>query len=503
MNPSKSRTKVAGSLIRESSISSCGLLVLLVAIFLFTMSFNIVVFTAPGNAIHGFGDGGGSKFFAENKLNQDAFAESNQNSIEKYINNDPSPLDSPSKNWLRAQDFSASMNQKHSMQNSVSSSKNDLKDEINDQISRSRQIPPTNAPKLVPNRNSHGNNNNDKSKELNTKEKTLTKLPENVNQGAKKDSPDPIQVGKGPIPGLHEIKYGTFDDHHKRVPIVVIRSKLPPDVHERFLHSPAFNCSEDQLENFGMMKAVDYPKSAKTHFYYEGYFHTLPTRKQVFSRNPRTGKDFNKMAAGDFIRAFYQGMREVNRPLFKLLEKKLLESALQRNRLNPYNDTCGYVAKWLSKGLHFGDLSVQIHFGSAIRGDELFWHADAENSLIHFGMSVRGHRILHAKRASSPTGDVVDCLEEQNAGDVYLSASTLVNHAPEFPACTYDTRIIALHTRILYETSELKAFRAQRTATGWSALVRILADVFSSFELALPSSRHIDQIMERFKEQKI
>ena len=35
---------------------------------------------------------------------------------------------------------------------------------------------------------------------------------------------------------------------------------------------------------------------------------------------------------------------------------------------------------------------------------ELFWHNDAENSLLHLGISISGTRILHSKRANTESG---------------------------------------------------------------------------------------------------
>lgn len=298
---------------------------------------------------------------------------------------------------------------------------------------------------------------------------------------------------------IHTIEYGIFRNRPKRTPFVMIRSKLGPQVYSRFLDSPLFSCPQSELESYHLHSAVDYPKSKATHTYYEGYFHSLKTSDPIFSRNPRSGKEFQKPAAGDFIRAFYEAFRRVNAQVFDRLRLDLNTSAISRHPRDPEEDICGILAKWIGDGLHFGDLSVQLHFGSAIRGDELFWHSDAENSLLHLGISIRGTRILHSKRASTESGDVFDILEQQNPGDVYLSSSTLVNHAPEYPAVLvqhWDDRIIAVQARLLYTSLALKAFRDRRTPASWEALTDVLSKVLASAKIAVPSMSQIDLVLE-------
>ena len=127
---------------------------------------------------------------------------------------------------------------------------------------------------------------------------------------------------------------------------------------------------------------------------------------------------------------------------------------------------------------------------------ELFWHNDAENSLLHFGMSIHGTRILHSKRAKTPSGIVNDILDTQSPGDVYLSSSTLVNHAPEYPNATWDQRIIAIQARILYNTSDLKLFRSIHSEQGWMELTNIIANTLSASTLIIPTLSDIQQVMK-------
>jgi len=319
-----------------------------------------------------------------------------------------------------------------------------------------------------------------------------------------KSKPKPELPSKPkPKPKPLPIEYGIFTAAPpRRTPVVMMRSTMSPTMLARFQKSPLFSCSGPiELEKMGLKKTVDYPKSKDTHTYYEGYFHGLRQATPYFSRNPRNGKNFEKPAAGDFLRAYYEGLRRVNNATFELLRRRLYNSAVSRRPHFPYNDSCGYVSRWIGEGKHFSDLSVQIHWGShigkATHGDELFWHSDAENSLLHFCVTVLGKRTLHSMRAPSVDGKVKEILEEQAPGGWYLSSSALINHAPEYPATDgYANRIAAIQARFIYLTEDLKAFRASvGDGAGWSDLVKILSETLSTSSVVSPSVALVDSIL--------
>ena len=239
---------------------------------------------------------------------------------------------------------------------------------------------------------------------------------------------------------LNSIFYGIIMKHSHRTPSIMIRSEIGPSLLQRFQQLPMFSCPEPELEKFGMNQAVDYPRR-KQHIYHEGYYHTQFHSKPIFSRNPRSGVDFNKPAAGEFINSFYETMRKINKKAFDDLSNQLQQSALSRSPDAPEHDICGLLSKWISEGFYFSDLSIQIHYGTAINDDQLFWHSDAENSLIHLGLTVRGRRVLHSKRAEYPDALVAEVTEDQRPGSLYLSTSTLMNHAPEYPEVIADFHI--------------------------------------------------------------
>jgi hypothetical protein len=299
--------------------------------------------------------------------------------------------------------------------------------------------------------------------------------------------------------------FGTFGRPQQRMPFTMLRFKLGELVRDRLRKAPIFSAAEADLAGFGLNRAVDYKKSAETHVYYEGYFHALGfTDSKVLCRNPRSGKEFMKPAIGDFIRAFFEAFRQVNKPSFDALKWWLREAAATRRPRSPELDICGMLADWSQEGAYFADLSEQIHHGSAIREDELFWHSDAENSLLHLGLSVRGTRVLHSKRATSVSGSVTDTLETQtgDSGDMYVSSSSLVNHAPEYPAdISWEERIVAVQARLLYTTQMLKDFRSNRTDAAWDSMADILASFLATEPLAVPTMNDVENALKTFGKQ--
>ena len=81
--------------------------------------------------------------------------------------------------------------------------------------------------------------------------------------------------------------------------------------------------------------------------------------------------------------------------------------------------------------------------------------------------------------------------EEQRAGDVYLSSSALMLHAPKFSYASYSTRVIAIHARILYDSPEIASFYANKSAESWRALTSILAINLASADIVVPSLEQI------------
>jgi len=263
---------------------------------------------------------------------------------------------------------------------------------------------------------------------------------------------------------IRNIEYGV----QSTTPLVMIQSKLDNQLHKRFLEEHLYSCNEDELNNIPELdNRVKEPV-----YVYEGYYHSMPTNEKIHSLNPNPliGKDFEKPAASAFTRAFYDAFRYINRDIFDTLKHNLL--AQSSYNTTKQEDVCYILAKWIEMDKHFGDLSIQIHYGK--RNEQKLisgaaWHTDAENSLLHLAVTLRGSRVLHSKRIQSQSNSTLlrqplknlvpqEILEQQNPGDVYLSSSTLMRHAPQFFDTNYNTRVIAIHARILYTSEEVDHF---------------------------------------------
>ena len=295
---------------------------------------------------------------------------------------------------------------------------------------------------------------------------------------------------------IHQIEYGA-----QFAPLVMIRSSLDEEVLERFLEEHLYSCSEEELNNIPELdNRVKEPV-----FVYEGYYHSLQTNKNVFSRNPNPliGKDHSKPAASPFTRAFFDAFRDVNKEIFDELRKRLLETSNFKDTQN--EDVSYMLAKWIEEGHHFSDLSVQIHYGTGneqklISGQA--WHTDAANSLLHLAVTLRGHRTLHSKRIK-PSDDSslrhpirgqqpVEILEKQQPGDVYLSSSTLMRHAPQFFDTDHDSRSIAIHARFMYTSVDVNKFYRVKTNESWDKMINVLANTLSHADLRLPSLPQVE-----------
>lgn len=282
----------------------------------------------------------------------------------------------------------------------------------------------------------------------------------------------------------------------------MIQNKLDDQLHKRFLEEHLYSCTEDELNHIPELdNRVKEPV-----YVYEGYYHSLPTNKKIYSRNPNPliGKDFDKPPASLFTRAFYDAFRYINKDVFDTLKHNLL--AQSSYNTTKQEDVCYILANWIDKDKHFGDLSIQIHYG---KGNEqklisgAAWHTDAENSLLHLAVTLRGSRVLHSKRIQSQSNTTQlrrplksqipqEILEQQNPGDVYLSSSTLMRHAPQFFDTNYNTRVIAIHARILYTSAEVDHFRKVRTKDGWDKLTNTLANTLARANIQMPNLAQIE-----------
>ena len=63
----------------------------------------------------------------------------------------------------------------------------------------------------------------------------------------------------------------------------------------------------------------------------------------------------------------------------------------------------------------------------------------------------------------------------------------------------WDERIVALQSRILYSSEQLRAFRQHRSEESWEALTSILTDVLSRMEIVVPTLAEVEIVMAGLK----
>eukprot|EP00804_Cyclotella_cryptica_P025791 CCRYP_002663-RA/>CCRYP_002663-RA protein AED:0.36 eAED:0.36 QI:0/-1/0/1/-1/1/1/0/364 len=293
---------------------------------------------------------------------------------------------------------------------------------------------------------------------------------------------------------LHQIEYGV-----QSTPLVMIQSTLDDQLLQRFLQDHLYSCEQDELNSYpGLDNRVNEPV-----YVYEGYYHSLPTSETMYSKNPNPfiGTDFEKLAASLFTRAFYDAFRWVNREIFDALQQNLVNASTFKETAE--EDVCHVLARWIDQGHHFGDLSIQIHYESGnehklVSGEA--WHTDAENSLLHLAVTLRGERVLHSRRIRrgsnlrslgkhEPPSEI---LERQSPGNVYLSSSTLMRHAPQFFDTNYSSRVIAIHARFLYTSADVEYFRKIRMKDSWERLTNVLANTLAAADLKVPTLAQVE-----------
>ena len=144
----------------------------------------------------------------------------------------------------------------------------------------------------------------------------------------------------GSIP-IRNIEYGI----QSTTPLVMIQNKLDDQLHKRFLEEHLYSCTEDELNNIPELdNRVKEPV-----YVFEGYYHSLPTNKKIYSRNPNPliGKDFDKPPASLFTRAFYDAFRYINKDVFDTLKHNLL--AQSSYNTTKQEDVCYILANWIDK----------------------------------------------------------------------------------------------------------------------------------------------------------
>lgn len=228
-------------------------------------------------------------------------------------------------------------------------------------------------------------------------------------------------------------------------PVIMQSMRLSDDLLDYLQHSSVCELAEEDLTSHGFDRCVDYPM-LPDHIYYEGYFHTLAQDGPVSSVHPRQGMQFDKPTADSRLRAFCEAVREVNSSVLAEAAKAVPSDSI--------------LAAVFKRGWAFGDLALQVHYGTAVDESCVGWHMDAVNSALHMAVSLRGSRVLKSKltpaaprKGERQTTQIQD--SPQSAGDVYVSNPHSFVHGVEYPTSDWSSRVVACQIRLLMTEEEM------------------------------------------------
>jgi len=142
----------------------------------------------------------------------------------------------------------------------------------------------------------------------------------------------------------------------------------------------------------------------------------------------------------------------------------------------------------------FSDMSIQIHYGDAVKEKNVGWHYDSPNSALHLALSIKNKRALYVGGSDSPNGEYKKFATVMEPGDVYFSTPSNILHGVEYPTVKkYDDRIIAVQCRILVcgDEDEFDKFLKK---TDWTILAKAVSEVCCQeiFKVVLPTMKDIE-----------
>jgi hypothetical protein len=105
--------------------------------------------------------------------------------------------------------------------------------------------------------------------------------------------------------------------------------------------------------------------------------------------------------------------------------------------------------------------STQVHYGQEVGASSVGWHADAPNSFLHLALSLRGTRALHSQLAAeadtprASTDAATAAVHWLPQGCAYLSSPWAFVHGVQYPACSFEDRVVAVQCRFLLTDAAL------------------------------------------------
>ena len=147
----------------------------------------------------------------------------------------------------------------------------------------------------------------------------------------------------------------------------------------------------------------------------------------------------------------------------------------------------------VADGKLFTSVAIQLHWGSAVAGDNLNWHVDAPNSLLHLGVSLHGRRALHSLLRPEPEVEAVEVVDVLDAGSVYLTTASAFLHAPAYPRSSFAERTIAVMCRLVITDAEAILFDKYSNIDDFNFTLTSIAAVIAGGELLLPSASRLQE----------
>lgn len=283
-----------------------------------------------------------------------------------------------------------------------------------------------------------------------------------------------------------ELKYG---ERVRRPPIVA--TVLSDEVRQLLLDS--LPSDKKGVATIGFEEHQDCPQ-CPGHKYMEGYFHAVAGshNQTVASIHPRYGCELDRRPAPLPLAAFCEALRRANAKGLSDLEKALAGMR-----------SASALRAAINRGAQFADLSVQLHWGDAIEPQDVAWHIDAPNSFLHLALGLQGRRALHAVLQGNSRGPSAYANAEvlwQGEGAAYLSSPCCFPHGVEYPAYSWEERIVAVQCRLLLNFDELFSQRDQIDNDPEGQTANVVFRWLSQLEMGALAMPSIDQVQDVLRE---
>lgn len=196
----------------------------------------------------------------------------------------------------------------------------------------------------------------------------------------------------------------------------------------------------------------------------------------------------NKPAAPYRLRVFLSALRSVN--------------ADWLSRLAAADAVPDEFTALVRRGQVFADLAVQVHHGDAVENDDVSFHVDGFNSCLHLALSLCGTRRLHCRLGTAAVAHFNDLSNRAytfSAGDVYLSSPSAFLHGVEYPAASWDTRVVAIQCRVLLTREEQARLHLEHPER-MCALSAAVTDAVACGDFRLPTMADVEAEARRMSQ---